>query len=391
MKVITGKLPKAVASLVRNNDFTKCIAQGSEVDVQIKEDGVITSIYAIPIGGNRWEVVDIDDGASMYPGVEKGDITSTTELAGLLSSGAIFSWNPLGAIGRPVKKLAKKVGKFISDKWDAKDFTKWLSENVYKGGKVEVLAVQEVKKGLEGRDYAVEWKAGGKYVVAKLNVFGKEVEVIDNWSSKSKEAVEKKWEELTDNGVNEEDPYKDLREDDSDVEDEEAKNDSNNSDVKENEKEEEKDDDTSTGDDNNTSTDNNDDEVKDSDTEDDNTSTDNNEEKEREEDKTEDSDTTEEEEEDGTGKELDKVDDSSTIGNNLDRDTMTEVMDDFDDDFDDSEVVSGTIKSAYSEAYWEGYKAWPSKENPYKNNPEHDVWERGRDFREKVALYTMSD
>ena len=297
MKVITGKLPKAVASLVRNNDFTRCIAQGSEVDVQIKEDGVITSIYAIPIGGNRWEVVDIDDGANMYPGVEKGDITSTTELAGLLSSGAIFSWNPLGAIGRPVKKLAKKVGKFLSDKWDAKDFTKWLSENVYKGGKVEVLAVQEVKKGLEGRDYAVEWKAGGKYVVAKLNVFGKEVEVVDNWSSKSKEAVEKKWEELTDNGATEDDPYKDLREDDSDIEDsEEAKDDSNSSDVKENEKEEENDD-TSTGDDNNSSTDNNDDEVKDSDTEEDtNTSND--------EDEVEDSDTEEEEEEteDETGK-----------------------------------------------------------------------------------------
>ncbi|MBP5422653.1 MAG: hypothetical protein J6Y78_09450 [Paludibacteraceae bacterium] len=386
MKVITGKLPKAVASLVRNNDFTRCIAQGSEVDVQIKEDGVITSIYAIPIGGNRWEVVDIDDGANMYPGVEKGDITSTTELAGLLSSGAIFSWNPLGAIGRPVKKLAKKVGKFLSDKWDAKDFTKWLSENVYKGGKVEVLAVQEVKKGLEGRDYAVEWKAGGKYVVAKLNVFGKEVEVVDNWSSKSKEAVEKKWEELTDNGATEDDPYKDLREDDSDIEDsEEAKDDSNSSDVKENEKEEENDD-TSTGDDNNSSTDNNDDEVKDSDTEEDtNTSND--------EDEVEDSDTEEEEEEteDETGKELDKIDNSSTIGNNLEWDTMTEVMDDIDDDFDDSEIVSGTIKSAYSEAYWEGYKAWPSKNNPYKDNPERDVWERGRDFREKVALYTISD
>ena len=333
MKVITGKLPTSVASYVENNDFTGCFARGSEIDVKISQDGgPMTWFYAIPIGGNKWEVVDVDDTGDIMPFVEKGDIATTIQIAGLLSSSAIFSWNPIGRIKRSVKKVAKRVGRFFSDKWSDEDFRKWLEKQY--GESVNVIASQEIDKQgqekFEGRWYAVEYETSYGYTVAHLNVNGNKVESLGDWTYDNKESADEDFNALKGgeepNAASE--GEKDFYEEEAPKPEKHEYTEEEMAEWAENMSEGESSDD----------------------------------------DVVEGKVTSQEEEEKTAEEEPETAEEGS--------ETVEEEP--------EAEIVRGQISSSHSEVYWEGYEAWPDRNNPYEDNPEHDVWERGWDFRREV-------
>ena len=122
---ITGKIPSIIANrLPQVGD--NIIVTGSDIDIQVKDKGKISSLYAVRVGSD-WEISELDDSANVFPEYDEADVISadviTKFFTSAVTSGLILSFNPLGKIKYGIKdkvdKMKDKVGKgmdWLTDK-----------------------------------------------------------------------------------------------------------------------------------------------------------------------------------------------------------------------------------------------------------------------------------
>ena len=143
---ITGKLPVCITDKLSNlgvvvSDVNEV---GDDIDITLTRNGVKTVLYAIYIGGYKWNIETLDDAANLFPVLEEGDSVSIDNITKLfvntINSSLILSFNPLGnikyglqdkvnKIKDKVSDVKKKVGDVIKDRIDADQAEQFLREN----------------------------------------------------------------------------------------------------------------------------------------------------------------------------------------------------------------------------------------------------------------------
>ena len=72
--IITGKIPSVIANrLPQLGD--NIIVTGSDIDIQVKDKGKVSTLYAVRVGSD-WEISELDDSANVFPEYDEADIIS---------------------------------------------------------------------------------------------------------------------------------------------------------------------------------------------------------------------------------------------------------------------------------------------------------------------------
>ena len=100
---ITGTLPSIIYNEIPYEKFTNLYSGGSDININITGKGTMTNLSAITLGNGRWEIDELDDGLSLLPEYDEGDVVGKDvvvkmilSISTLSQSKHIFSFNALG-------------------------------------------------------------------------------------------------------------------------------------------------------------------------------------------------------------------------------------------------------------------------------------------------------
>lgn len=149
---ITGKIPSLIANrLPQLGD--NIIVTGSDIDIQVKDKGNISTLYAVRVGSD-WEISELDDSANVFPEYDEADIISadviTKFFTSAITNSLILSFNPLGKVRYGIKdKVDVMKGKiqkglnWLTDKITVEDAQNLIREQPgfesAKVGKVDLM------------------------------------------------------------------------------------------------------------------------------------------------------------------------------------------------------------------------------------------------------------
>ena len=192
--IITGKIPSVIANrLPQLGD--NIIVTGSDIDIQVKDKGKISTLYAVRVGSD-WEISELDDSADVFPEYDEADIISADVITkffnSAITSGLILSFNPLGKIKYGIKdkvdKMKEKVGKGMD----------WLTDKITLEQAQDLIRKQ---KGFEqakvGKIDLMNKKDGGNYKVLVGNPADKTYSVWQLYRNGNEYRIPKKTTGLT--------------------------------------------------------------------------------------------------------------------------------------------------------------------------------------------------
>lgn len=149
---ITGKIPSLIANrLPQLGD--NIIVTGSDIDIQVKDKGKVSTLYAVRVGSD-WEISELDDSANVFPEYDEADIISadviTKFFTSAITNSLILSFNPLGKVRYGIKdKVDAMKGKiqkglnWLTDKITVEDAQNVIREQPgfesAKVGKVDLM------------------------------------------------------------------------------------------------------------------------------------------------------------------------------------------------------------------------------------------------------------
>ena len=82
--IITGKIPSVIANrLPQLGD--NIIVTGSDIDIQVKDKGKVSTLYAVRVGSD-WEISELDDSANVFPEYDEADIISADVITKFFNS-----------------------------------------------------------------------------------------------------------------------------------------------------------------------------------------------------------------------------------------------------------------------------------------------------------------
>lgn len=176
---ITGTIPNVIASLLKkeNQSLNGIEIKGNDIDVVLVDNGIYTELYAIGMGNETFEIIELEDNLNLLPEYDSGDVISNDVLRKLfytvIKSSLILSFNPLGEVKygikdkiENIKDVKRRIKDWVGNKLYAEDAEKFIRENGpyrrtftdprdgvtrtkkdYNAGRVNVGKIQEMNVG----------------------------------------------------------------------------------------------------------------------------------------------------------------------------------------------------------------------------------------------------
>ena len=166
---ITGIIPSIIADRL---SFTgdNIIVKGSDIDVHINDNGSISDLYAVKVGGD-YEIVELDDAANVLPEYDVGDVISADVITKIfmsaITSSLILSFNPLGKIKYGIKDKVDDIKGRINDvKGKIQKGVDWLTDAMPIDYAQNYIRKQKgFSKAKVGKVEVMNKKDGGNYKV----------------------------------------------------------------------------------------------------------------------------------------------------------------------------------------------------------------------------------